>query len=74
MDRGLVAINDPTKILFVANRGHHADIGGIQPGLMSPHSAELWQEGVAIETFKKAYLIMRGFTRSSLIFWPLPGL
>ncbi|KAH7007041.1 Hydantoinase B/oxoprolinase-domain-containing protein [Ilyonectria destructans] len=45
--------NDPKKILFfVANRGHHADIGGIQPGSMPPHSTELWQEGVAVETFK----------------------
>jgi 5-oxoprolinase (ATP-hydrolysing) len=45
--------DDPTKILFfVANRGHHADIGGIQPGSMPPHSTELWQEGVAVETFK----------------------
>lgn len=44
---------DPSKILFfVANRGHHADIGGIQPGSMPPHSTELWQEGVAVETFK----------------------
>jgi 5-oxoprolinase (ATP-hydrolysing) len=44
---------NPTKILFfVANRGHHADIGGIQPGSMPPHSTELWQEGVAVETFK----------------------
>ncbi|KAK2008582.1 hypothetical protein LZ32DRAFT_609296 [Colletotrichum eremochloae] len=45
--------DDPTKILFfVANRGHHADIGGIQPGSMPPHSTELWQEGVAVESFK----------------------
>ena len=45
--------DDPTKILFfVANRGHHADIGGIQPGSMPPQSTELWQEGVAVETFK----------------------
>lgn len=45
--------DNPSKILFfVANRGHHADIGGIQPGSMPPHSTELWQEGVAVETFK----------------------
>ncbi|KAL1865464.1 hypothetical protein VTK73DRAFT_5230 [Phialemonium thermophilum] len=45
--------DDPRKILFfVANRGHHADIGGILPGSMPPHSTELWQEGVAVETFK----------------------
>ncbi|OKL57176.1 hypothetical protein UA08_07317 [Talaromyces atroroseus] len=44
---------NPTKILFfVANRGHHADIGGIQPGSMPPHSTELWQEGAAVESFK----------------------
>ncbi|KAH8800283.1 putative 5-oxoprolinase [Xylogone sp. PMI_703] len=45
--------NDPTKILFfVANRGHHADIGGIAVGSMPPNSTELWQEGAAIESFK----------------------
>ncbi|KAJ9288523.1 hypothetical protein DTO021C3_3775 [Paecilomyces variotii] len=44
---------DPTRILFfVANRGHHADIGGIIPGSMPPNSTELWQEGAAIESFK----------------------
>jgi 5-oxoprolinase (ATP-hydrolysing) len=44
---------NPTKILFfVANRGHHADIGGIQPGSMPPQSTELWQEGAAVESFK----------------------
>ncbi|KAI1610296.1 Hydantoinase B/oxoprolinase-domain-containing protein [Exophiala viscosa] len=44
---------NPKEILFfVANRGHHADIGGIQPGSMPPNSTELWQEGVAVETFK----------------------
>ncbi|OQD86124.1 hypothetical protein PENANT_c008G05413 [Penicillium antarcticum] len=43
----------PTKILFfIANRGHHADIGGIQPGSMPPQSTELWQEGAAVESFK----------------------
>ncbi|KAL4733685.1 Hydantoinase B/oxoprolinase-domain-containing protein [Aspergillus similis] len=39
-------------IFFVANRGHHADIGGIVPGSMPPNSTELWQEGAAIESFK----------------------
>lgn len=44
---------DPKEIIFfVANRGHHADIGGIVPGSMPPHSTELWQEGAAIESFK----------------------
>ncbi|KAL2864050.1 Hydantoinase B/oxoprolinase-domain-containing protein [Aspergillus lucknowensis] len=39
-------------IFFVANRGHHADIGGIVPGSMPPNSTELWHEGAAIESFK----------------------
>lgn len=44
---------NPTEIIFfVANRGHHADVGGIAPGSMPPNSQELWQEGAAIESFK----------------------
>ncbi|KAL4990423.1 Hydantoinase B/oxoprolinase-domain-containing protein [Aspergillus falconensis] len=43
---------DKEIIFFVANRGHHADIGGIVPGSMPPNSTELWQEGAAIESFK----------------------
>ncbi|KAJ9148877.1 Hydantoinase B/oxoprolinase [Pleurostoma richardsiae] len=45
--------DNPTEIMFfVANRGHHADIGGILAGSMPPNSTELWQEGAAIESFK----------------------
>ncbi|KFA71071.1 hypothetical protein S40288_05544 [Stachybotrys chartarum IBT 40288] len=43
---------DEEIIFFVANRGHHADVGGIVPGSMPPNSTELWQEGAAIESFK----------------------
>lgn len=44
---------NPTEIIFfVANRGHHADVGGIAPGSMPPHSTELWQEGATIASFK----------------------
>ena len=39
-------------IFFVASRGHHADIGGISPGSMPPHSKELYQEGAAIKSMK----------------------
>eukprot|EP01065_Artemidia_motanka_P049728 TRINITY_DN8323_c0_g2_i2.p1 TRINITY_DN8323_c0_g2~~TRINITY_DN8323_c0_g2_i2.p1 ORF type:complete len:962 (+),score=331.04 TRINITY_DN8323_c0_g2_i2:979-3864(+) len=37
---------------FVASRGHHADIGGIAPGSMPPHSKCLADEGAAIIAFK----------------------
>jgi 5-oxoprolinase (ATP-hydrolysing) len=49
------------KILFwVASRGHHADIGGISPGSMSPNATTIEQEGVYIDNFK---LVDRGRLR-----------
>ena len=38
---------------FVANRGHHADIGGMTPGSL-PLSTELYQEGFIIPPIKLA--------------------
>lgn len=47
------AFNSKDEIVFyVASRAHHADIGGILPGSMPPHSTELWQEGTAIKSEK----------------------
>jgi N-methylhydantoinase B/oxoprolinase/acetone carboxylase alpha subunit len=43
---------DPTPVLYVASRGHHADIGGITPGSMPPHSASIEQEGILIDNFQ----------------------
>ncbi len=49
---------DGRKILFwVASRGHHADIGGISPGSMSPNATTIEQEGIYIDNFK---LVERG--------------
>ncbi|MEK9209718.1 hydantoinase B/oxoprolinase family protein [Sphingomonas sp. 2378] len=36
---------------FVANRGHHADIGGLTPGSTPPNSRTLEDEGVVIDDF-----------------------
>jgi len=36
----------------LASRGHHADIGGITPGSMPPHSKLLSEEGAAFKSFK----------------------
>jgi 5-oxoprolinase (ATP-hydrolysing) len=33
---------------FVASRGHHADIGGLSPGSMSPNATSIDEEGVLI--------------------------
>ncbi|KAJ8279913.1 hypothetical protein COCON_G00069790 [Conger conger] len=43
-------VNGP--VFFVASRGHHADIGGITPGSMPPHSTSLQQEGAVFTSFK----------------------
>ena len=42
----------PEPDFFVANRGHHADIGGLVPGSMPPHSVILLQEGAIFKHFK----------------------
>jgi len=50
---------------YVASRGHHADIGGITPGSMPPHSRHIQEEGILIPAQK---LITRGtFQESRLI-------
>lgn len=36
-------------LFFVASRGHHADIGGITPGSMPPHSTTIEQEGILLD-------------------------
>ncbi len=38
-------------IFFVANRGHHADIGGIVPGSMPPFSRSIDEEGLRFHNF-----------------------
>ncbi|MCO6185289.1 hydantoinase B/oxoprolinase family protein [Rhizobium sp. L1K21] len=48
-----VFAEDESQILFwVASRGHHADIGGIAPGSMSPDARNIEEEGVYIDNFK----------------------
>ena len=44
-------------MFFVASRGHHADIGGITPGSMPPHSKSIFEEGAV---FKSFFLVKNG--------------
>ena len=46
-----------TILFWVASRGHHADIGGVAPGSMSPLAATIHEEGVYIDNF---LLVERG--------------
>ncbi|MDE1974160.1 MAG: hydantoinase B/oxoprolinase family protein [Hyphomicrobiales bacterium] len=62
---------DGNKILFwVAARGHHADIGGISPGSMSPNATTIEQEGVYMDNFR---LVERGRFREKEIYALLTG-
>ena len=59
------------KILFwVASRGHHADVGGISPGSMSPNATTIEQEGVLFDNFK---LVDRGRFREKELLAALLG-
>jgi 5-oxoprolinase (ATP-hydrolysing) len=59
------------EILFwVASRGHHADVGGISPGSMSPNATTIEQEGVYIDNFK---LVDRGHFRERELYALLDG-
>lgn len=46
-----VFIDDGHPEFFVANRAHHADVGGISPGSL-PLSTEIYQEGIIIPPVK----------------------
>jgi len=62
---------DGRKILFwVASRGHHADVGGISPGSMSPNATTIEQEGIYIDNFK---LVDRGRFREKELYALLTG-
>jgi 5-oxoprolinase (ATP-hydrolysing) len=59
------------SILFwVASRGHHADVGGISPGSMSPNATDIEQEGVLFDNFK---LVDRGKFREAALMEALLG-
>jgi N-methylhydantoinase B len=40
-----------SPIFYVASRGHQADIGGITPGSMPPHSTNIEEEGILFDNF-----------------------
>jgi 5-oxoprolinase (ATP-hydrolysing) len=40
---------DAAPAFYVAARGHHADVGGVQPGSMPPFSRTLSEEGVLLD-------------------------
>jgi 5-oxoprolinase (ATP-hydrolysing) len=57
-------------LFWVASRGHHADVGGISPGSMSPNARTIEEEGVYIDNFK---LVDRGHFREAELYALLTG-
>jgi 5-oxoprolinase (ATP-hydrolysing) len=57
-------------LFWVASRGHHADVGGISPGSMSPSATTIEEEGVYIDNFK---LVDRGRFREQALYDLLTG-
>lgn len=62
-------------LVFVAARGHHADIGGITPGSMPPGSRTVQEEGVLIDDFLlvEAGRLREAETRALLASGPWPA-
>uniref|UniRef100_A0A0K0EV38 5-oxoprolinase n=1 Tax=Strongyloides venezuelensis TaxID=75913 RepID=A0A0K0EV38_STRVS len=58
--------NQEVPDFFVANRGHHSDIGGLVPGSMPPNSTTIFEEGAV---FKNAFTIVENgiFLESKVI-------
>jgi 5-oxoprolinase (ATP-hydrolysing) len=57
-------------LFWVASRGHHADVGGISPGSMSPNATTIEEEGVYIDNFK---LVDQGSFREKELYALLNG-
>ncbi|ARV60681.1 5-oxoprolinase [Nostocales cyanobacterium HT-58-2] len=51
-------------IFYVASRGHQADIGGITPGSMPPHSTNVEEEGILFDNF---LLVEQGVFRENQV-------
>ena len=60
--------------LFVAARGHHADIGGVQPGSMPPFSRTLDEEGVLLDALPimRNGVFLEAEVREALLAGPWP--
>jgi 5-oxoprolinase (ATP-hydrolysing) len=52
-------------LFWVASRGHHADVGGVAPGSMSPRATNIHEEGVYIDNF---LLVEKGRFREKAIY------
>jgi len=66
---------DPRPAFYVAARGHHADVGGVQPGSMPPFSRTIDQEGVLLDALPvmRDGVFLEAETRAALLAGPHPA-
>jgi 5-oxoprolinase (ATP-hydrolysing) len=66
--------DEPAPAFFTAARGHHADVGGVQPGSMPPFSRTIAEEGVLLDAIPimRAGAFLEEETRAALLAgaWP----
>ncbi|HEY3697279.1 hydantoinase B/oxoprolinase family protein [Phenylobacterium sp.] len=60
---------------YVAARGHHADVGGVQPGSMPPFSRTIAEEGVLLDALPimRAGRVLEAEIRAALAAGPWPA-
>ncbi len=66
---------DAAPAFFVAARGHHADVGGVQPGSMPPFSRTIDEEGVLLDALPimQQGRFLEAETRAALAAGPWPA-
>ena len=66
---------DAAATFFVAARGHHADVGGMQPGSMPPFSTTIGEEGVMLDALPimRAGRFLEAEVRAALAQPPFPA-
>lgn len=62
--------DEAEPLFFVASRGHHADVGGIAPGSMTPLATTIEEEGVVLDNLK---LVKKGVFLDEAIRTKLDG-
>jgi 5-oxoprolinase (ATP-hydrolysing) len=69
-----MAETDAQASFYVAARGHHADVGGVQPGSMPPFSHTIDEEGVLLDAIQimREHRFLEPETREALLAsqWP----
>jgi 5-oxoprolinase (ATP-hydrolysing) len=67
--------DEETPAFFTAARGHHADVGGIQPGSMPPFSHTIDEEGVLLDALPimEGGAFLEAATLAALIAGPWPS-